>query len=147
MRRPAPTADELLAVERAGGVTERWSRESYVDELSSVHSRYFGFYEGAELAGFVLYREDPEEISILHLAVRTKGRGEGRRLLDAFVAHVRSTASWSARLLLEVSMKNEVAYKLYLKSGFHQIGKRKKYYADGSDAAVMIYDLKGNLSE
>lgn len=39
--------------------------------------------------------------------------------------------------VLEVKACNKRAIKLYEKHGFHPVGLRRKYYADGSDAVLM----------
>ena len=44
-------------------------------------------------------------------------------------------------LFLEVSAENPPAINLYAGLGFEQVGRRKAYYADGSDALVMRLSL------
>ena len=39
---------------------------------------------------------------------------------------------------LEVRVSNTNAIKLYEKFGFQTVSKRKKYYADGEDAYLMV---------
>lgn len=45
---------------------------------------------------------------------------------------------------LEVSEKNMPAICLYKKCGFEQVGLRKNYYPDGSDAWIMIWKRENN---
>jgi ribosomal-protein-alanine N-acetyltransferase len=47
----------------------------------------------------------------------------------------------AVRLFLEVSTRNPAARGLYQQSGFQQVGRRRAYYADGSDALVLSKDL------
>lgn len=122
--------------EAHGGLTPLWSLKNYDDELVSPDSRRWEFYSaGGGLAGFVFYREIDDEAWIVHLAVREKSRGEGTRLLEAFLRHV--TEAGLLRVGLEVSRSNAPARALYAKHGFAEIGLRKSYYRDGSDALVL----------
>ncbi|HET8995878.1 MAG TPA: ribosomal-protein-alanine acetyltransferase, partial [Acetobacteraceae bacterium] len=43
----------------------------------------------------------------------------------------------AATLTLEVAVDNAAARRLYESTGFTQVGRRKRYYADGSDALVL----------
>ncbi|KJS42220.1 MAG: alanine acetyltransferase, partial [Rhodospirillaceae bacterium BRH_c57] len=47
----------------------------------------------------------------------------------------------AARLFLDVSTANTAARALYTASGFAEIAHRRRYYADGSDAVIMVLDL------
>ena len=40
-------------------------------------------------------------------------------------------------MTLEVSAENAAALGLYRSAGFAAVGRRKKFYADGSDAVLM----------
>jgi ribosomal-protein-alanine N-acetyltransferase len=77
--------------------------------------------------GFALGRVVAGEAELLLLAVRreAQGRGIGQRLLDRFA---RDAYSRGARALhLEVRDGNP-AMHLYLRKGFHEVGRRRNYY-------------------
>ncbi len=91
--------------------------------------------------GFVLWRVAADEAEILTIAVHPAARrqGLGRRLLvKAAEAAARAGAT---RLFLEVSDRNTAAAALYAACGFTPIGRRRRYYPDGSDAVVMQLPL------
>jgi ribosomal-protein-alanine N-acetyltransferase len=46
-------------------------------------------------------------------------------------------------MFLEVAVGNVAALGLYRKHGFSQVGRRPRYYANGSDALVMRAELAG----
>ena len=46
-------------------------------------------------------------------------------------------ARGAATMFLEVSTRNEAARTLYARAGFTEVGRRARYYADGSDALVL----------
>jgi [ribosomal protein S18]-alanine N-acetyltransferase len=91
---------------------------------------------GREIAGFALGRIVTGEAELLLLAVkrRFQGQGIGQLLLDRFV--LIATTRGAERLHLEVRDGNH-AIKLYMKSGFSEVGRRRNYYT-GRDG--QIYD-------
>ena len=78
-----------------------------------------------------------ETADLLRVAVdpSTRGRGLGRLLVDD-VLH-RATESGAERVLLEVAEPNTAARGLYAATGFREIHRRRRYYADGADALVL----------
>ncbi len=95
----------------------------------------FGFIDPR--GGMVLARTVMDEAEILTLAVLPEARrqGLGRDLLQAAM---RGAAETDARtMFLEVAEENTAARALYARCGFTEIGRRKRYYANGDDALVM----------
>lgn len=91
---------------------------------------------GNEVVGFALAREVTREAELLLLAVKAKDQkqGVGRALLQQFMTDAKSRGA--ERLHLEVRDGNGAA-KLYERSGFTVVGRRKNYYS-GRDG--QIYD-------
>jgi ribosomal-protein-alanine N-acetyltransferase len=87
--------------------------------------------------GFVLARVAADEAEILTLAVvpeaRRSGLG-GALLAEAMAASILRGAR---AMFLEVSEANEAARALYGAAGFAEVGRRRRYYPDGSDALVL----------
>jgi ribosomal-protein-alanine N-acetyltransferase len=52
-------------------------------------------------------------------------------------AMTEAAARGAAAMFLEVSTRNEAARALYARTGFTEVGRRARYYADGSDALVL----------
>jgi ribosomal-protein-alanine N-acetyltransferase len=92
--------------------------------------------------GFVLARVAAEEAEILTLAVipAARRRGRGGALLAGAMAQAASLGA--ATMFLEVSERNEAARALYAAAGFAPAGRRRRYYADGTDALVLRRDLR-----
>ena len=87
--------------------------------------------------GLLIARFAADEAEVLTLAVLPglRGQGLGRALLlDAMAVAHRHGA---VQMLLEVAVDNVAARGLYDSAGFAQVGRRKQYYADGSDALVL----------
>lgn len=97
-------------------------------------------------AGLILARLVADEAEVVTLAVVPAARrqGEGRRLLAAAMAA--AARAGAAAMLLEVSAGNPAALALYTGAGFVEAGRRRHYYADGTDALVMRSPLGTSLS-
>lgn len=96
---------------------------------------------GAEPLGFGLARAMAGEAEVLTLAVRpaARRRGVGRALFDALA---RQAKTFGAEMLfLEVAEGNLPARGLYAAAGATEVGRRRRYYADGNDALVLRLTL------
>ena len=87
--------------------------------------------------GMVLARTIMDEAEILTIGVVPPARrqGLGAELLRASMDRA---AGLDARsMFLEVAEHNTTARALYARFGFAEVGRRKRYYANGDDALVM----------
>jgi ribosomal-protein-alanine N-acetyltransferase len=93
--------------------------------------------------GMILARLAADEAEVLTVAVVPERRqqGLGANLVNAAAEEARRRGA--ARLFLEVSTRNPAARGLYQRLGFIQVGRRRAYYADGSDALVLSKILGG----
>jgi [ribosomal protein S18]-alanine N-acetyltransferase len=62
-------------------------------------------------------------------------RGLGALLMAGALAQ--AVAGGAAAMLLEVAADNDAARALYARLGFEEVGRRRRYYADGRDALVL----------
>jgi ribosomal-protein-alanine N-acetyltransferase len=146
-----------LAALEAECFSTSWSEERYAALLSAAHDAASGgpdalpsfcaFGLRAGKRGLDAYislglHHAAGEMEIYNIAVREtrRQRGYGRRLL---VHALREAAlSGCTRALLEVRAGNSAALALYTRLGFRECGRRKRYYADtGEDALVLCRDL------
>jgi [ribosomal protein S18]-alanine N-acetyltransferase len=87
-----------------------------------------------------------EEGHICTLALRPawRGRGLGELLLAGLIERGRERGA--ELMTLEVRVSNVVAQNLYLKYGFHVVGRRRGYYSDNrEDALIMSTDSVASL--
>lgn len=91
--------------------------------------------------GFIMARVAADEAEVLTLAVRPEARrqGVGAGLLAAALAG--AVARGAGSMFLEVSDRNPAARMLYGSAGFSEVGRRRRYYADGADALVLRRSL------
>jgi ribosomal-protein-alanine N-acetyltransferase len=93
--------------------------------------------------GFALGRAQADQAEILTIAVRpgARGQGVGRALVNALLAEAAKRGA--LELFLEVAEPNAAARALYAGAGAKEVGRRRRYYADGADALVLRLLLKG----
>jgi ribosomal-protein-alanine N-acetyltransferase len=101
---------------------------------------------GRSLAGFIVSRLVGSEAEILSVAVAParRGRGLARQLLDL---NLRRLAGLGVQaVFLEVDEDNEAACRLYLRAGFHEIGRRRGYYPQRDGGASTALTLRRDLA-
>jgi ribosomal-protein-alanine N-acetyltransferase len=130
--------DGVLAIERASFKTP-WSRAAFRYELLQNRVARCLIVRAADaVVGYLCMWEIGHEIHITNLAVRPDVRRQriARRLLEPTLDEA---ARRGLRLaVLEVRPTNAEALGLYESLGFRVIGRRKGYYFDtGEDALVM----------
>jgi [ribosomal protein S18]-alanine N-acetyltransferase len=91
--------------------------------------------------GMLLGRVAGDEAEVLTVAVAPAARRQGvaTDLLHAALAEIR--ARRGRAVFLEVAPGNSAARALYQRFGFVEVGRRRGYYADGSDALVLRVKL------
>ncbi|MFC0500188.1 GNAT family N-acetyltransferase [Asaia krungthepensis] len=124
---------------------EQWSPDSFSSLLRTEGTIGWIALKGDLPVGLVLLRHCAGEAEILTIVVANAFRRQGvaASLLGAALGHLRNLAVEA--LFLEVSKQNEPALAFYLGLGFQHCGVRRAYYHDGSDAAVLRYDLTNEI--
>ncbi|HWZ44211.1 MAG TPA: ribosomal protein S18-alanine N-acetyltransferase [Candidatus Saccharimonadales bacterium] len=94
--------------------------------------------EKGEVAGFLAGRDSAGEWEIENLVVTgpARRRGLGSRLLGEFMHHARSRNARA--VFLEVRESNMAARALYEKWAFCEAGRRKQYYQDPCEDALIL---------
>jgi ribosomal-protein-alanine N-acetyltransferase len=96
--------------------------------------------EGEAIAGYAAAWAAPDEIHLLSIAVAPERRraGLGEQILRTVLE--RGKERGAVRVILEVREGNEAAKSFYRRFGFSEIGKRRMYYSDtGEDAIIMEF--------
>jgi [ribosomal protein S18]-alanine N-acetyltransferase len=130
--------DEVLEIERAS-FSMPWSRGAFMYEIERNRvARCWVVREEGGVVGYLCLWEVADELHITNVAVHPahRRRGLGRMLL----AHVLQDAGRRSLSLvgLEVRPTNTEARALYESFGFRVVGRRRGYYYDtGEDALIM----------
>ena len=75
--------------------------------------------------------------TFLTLAVAPAARGQGLGAMLLAGAMQGAVLRGAGEMFLEVAAGNAAALALYRSAGFAEVGRRRRYYADGSDALVL----------
>ncbi len=138
--RPAGAADlpEIIAIERNTLSAAHWSESQYADVFSDGSQRVCLVVAGERgLHGFLIANRLGSEWELENIAVTevSRQRGVGSELMSAFIAEARSKCAET--IFLEVRESNTAARRLYEKCGFVETGRRKAYYSDPPEDAIL----------
>lgn len=126
-----------------------WSAVGYRHELTANPNANYVVLETratetaeTEVIGYAGYWHVADEVHISTIAVRPEWRGKGLgALLLTWMIH-EAIGREAAVVNLEVRAGNEAAQRLYASYGFVIVGRRRRYYRDtGEDALLMDLDL------
>ena len=139
----AEDLDAVLAIERAS-FSMPWSRGAFLCEIQQSRvARCWVMRDAAEVVGYLCLWEVADEVHITNIAVRPdrRRRGLARTLLGGILEGARQRHL--RQVVLEVRPSNAEARTLYESFGFRVVGRRRGYYYDtGEDALVMEADLQ-----
>ena len=117
-----------------------WSYRSLMGELKNEVAHYIVLEKDEKIIGYcgmwVLF----EEAHIANIAITPayRGGGYGKQLLHAAM---RVGASFGAEMMtLEVRETNAVAQRMYDEMDFLQQGRRKRYYSDTGEDALILWN-------
>ena len=115
-----------------------WTKENFESELSNPTSVFFVALQNGEVLGCVAMNNALGEGFISKIMVKEENRrqGTGALLLQKLSEYAREEKMFS--LSLEVRESNFPAIALYEKSGFKNLGKRKNFYRNPKEDAVIM---------
>lgn len=129
---------EVVEIERLC-FGDRWSIDAFRNELQNDTGHYLTAHEGERVVGYAGYWLILEEAHITTIAVHPdyRRRHFGERILVALIEDaMRLGAKW---VTLEVRASNFGAQQLYEKYGFQSLGRRKNYYQDNHEDALVMW--------
>lgn len=139
--RPASAADipAMAALERQSSTAAHWAESFYrglFEEGVAERISLVAEDEG-EIRGFLVARITGGECELENIVVAedAQRRGMGSKLTCALAGPIRQRNV--TRVFLEVRESNAAARALYEKCGFQINGRRKSYYSDPAEDAVL----------
>jgi len=142
----------MIDLERASSTAAHWTEQQYrllfqkageaaerlvlvVDMLPGSGPAAAGSISPS--LGFLIARHVAGEWELENIVVASTARREGlgKQLLDALLARAWETNSEA--VFLEVRESNTAARSLYERAGFRQTDRRKSYYAEPAEDAVL----------
>jgi ribosomal-protein-alanine N-acetyltransferase len=128
----------VLSIERRSYPTP-WTEENFRQEIeSNPHAWNLVLEQEGELRAYASCHFVAGELQINDIAVDpdARRRGIGGRLLDELLARARRGGA--SRATLEVRPSNAAARELYARRGFFEAGRRRGYYADTGEDAILM---------
>jgi ribosomal-protein-alanine N-acetyltransferase len=135
---------EVVEIEQRSGISI-WGWDAYHKELQSpedvimlVARAQSAERRGQALVGFIVSRLIAGELHINNVAVRSEFRRQGiaAQLLSAVLSEGRSHGARLA--FLEVRAGNAAAQGLYQSRGFQVVGRRRRYYNQPVEDALLM---------
>lgn len=126
-------AEAVLSVMESVYEQSPWTLEQIASSMSSQDEDYYLAYKGQELVGFLAVQTVLDEMEILQIAVKADFQRLG--IASQLMATV---MDWDGDIFLEVRESNSAAQALYTRQHFTKIGKRKDYYRNPVEDAVLM---------
>ena len=135
-------ADDVAAVTALAATrpyAAKWPERELRHELDRLDSIFLVGEEDGKVLGYALARVVERDCRLLDLAAAFDGGGWGRALMAALA--LTAKARGCVKISFEASASNERALAFYAKAGARVVGRRPKFYYDGSDAVLMDLDI------
>ena len=115
-----------------------WSEKSIGEELNNQWAFWLTAMEGENLLGYIgiQFGLDGGDIMTIATDPALRGKGIGKKLVEAAVEILK--VKHLGYLTLEVRPSNLPAIALYESFGFREVGRRKKYYRDPVEDALLM---------
>ncbi len=130
--------EEIYRIEKESFKTH-WTKELLKEELMFPLSLNLVAKYNDKICGFLLSWQIPPEIHILTVAVEpeSRGMGIGRALMEALFSEASKRNCY--KFTLEVRASNRNAIEFYKKFKFIPKGRRKGYYQDTNEDAIIMW--------
>jgi ribosomal-protein-alanine N-acetyltransferase len=140
---------QLAVISEAAGSAAHWTSQQWQDifhtkiparlawiaeDRSEGNPRSCGFLVAQ--IGFAQNGGPEWELENIAVLPEFRRRGLGRELLSALLKHARLQGA--ERILLEVRESNLAAIRLYQAAGFQQRGRRREYYLNPAEDALIL---------
>jgi [ribosomal protein S18]-alanine N-acetyltransferase len=128
----------VLSIERRSFPTP-WSLAMFVLELSKPSGICLAAATEQGLTGYLVCSRYADVWHLMNVAVAPETRRQG--IATMLMQRLFEQAGDDARFTLEVRTSNEEAIAMYRRFGFRPAGRRRRYYHDnGEDALIMWLD-------
>ena len=134
---------QIIAIERRAFPTP-WSLAMFVLELSKPAGVCLTALRDGTMLGYLICSRYDTVWHIMNVAVDPDHRREG--IATAMITDLlRRIDGDDARFTLEVRASNTGAIELYERFGFRAAGRRRRYYQDNGEDAVIMWRTRSTL--
>lgn len=129
--------DGVMEIENLSFVSP-WTKRLFEDTLASPITTSFVMKKGLYSIGYIMVYSVADEAHILNIAIHPDHRGKGHA--SSLIQHALSYFDEQGvrEFFLEVREGNMIAIRLYQRFGFEKIGKRKRYYPETNEDALVM---------
>jgi ribosomal-protein-alanine N-acetyltransferase len=125
----------VLSIERRS-FPAPWSLAMFVLEVSKPSGVCLAAIAGDELVGYLVCSRYADVFHLMNVAVDPDLRRRG--IAAQMIGRMLDEAGAEERYTLEVRVSNHPAIAMYERLGFRRAGRRRRYYSDnGEDAMIM----------
>lgn len=118
-----------------------WSRQAFWEEAGKEQALYILAVEDEQIIGYAgawLVLDEAQVTNVAMLPAR-RGQGVGHQLLRTLMERARERGA--TRMTLEVRPSNQAALALYKDCGFQEYGRRRGYYQDNGEDAIIMWNM------
>lgn len=135
--------EEVLEIEKLSFSTP-WSKEAFITEVTKNScAKYIVAESDGKIVGYGGFWIVADEGHITNIAVHPdyRSKGIGSKIMEGLIDIAKKNRIIA--MTLEVRQSNIIAQHLYAKYGFKPLGRRKGYYQDNNEDAIIMwkYDL------
>lgn len=144
-RQMVPEDADAVARVEAASFPVPWSRESFWREASNEHTCYVLACDEMAAEPVIGYAgcwilAGEAQITNVAILPAYRGQGIGTQLMGAVIAAAKERGATA--MTLEVRPSNAPALALYHHYGFREAGRRKGYYSDNGEDAIIMWNTK-----
>lgn len=126
----------VLAIERRS-FPAPWSLAMFVLEVSKPSGVCLAAVAGDEIIGYLVCSRYADVFHLMNVAVDPERRRLG--IAERMIGRLLAEAGAEERYTLEVRVSNHAAITMYEKLGFRRAGRRRRYYSDNGDDAMIMW--------
>lgn len=134
------TAEHVFSVAALEAIcfADPWSQNSVASELNNPLSLWLVAVEEGTVVGYVGSQTVMGESDMMNVAIHPdhRRRGIAKELIEALILALQERQSHS--LTLEVRSSNDPAIALYANLGFTEAGRRRNYYRNPQEDALIL---------
>lgn len=131
--------EEAVEIEKAAYGEHHWSADSFQGELNNNLANYYCAWFKGQMVGYAGFWNILDEGHITTIA--THPDFKRKKIAEALINKIIEECyeKMIKYITLEVRVSNEPAIKLYEKYGFKSLGKRKGYYQNNNEDALIMW--------
>ena len=129
--------EAIAEIERVS-INPPWSYSAICDFAKCHTSRILVALTDEKVLGYITYSQVLDEVQIANVAIHPDSRRQGiaEKLLNYLFSQSKALDMYV--ITLEVRQSNEPAIRLYKKCGYTEVGRRKNYYKNPTEDAILM---------